>query len=72
MLEENAYWDFRALVVNDTQTLSLKDALLFLRVLHGDNFSTTHWETFMVGICLYLILIEGIATHPTLLVCLAM
>lgn len=35
--------------MNDTQTLSPKDALLFLRVLHGDNFSTAHWENFMVS-----------------------
>ncbi|XP_067932930.1 uncharacterized protein [Watersipora subatra] len=47
VLEENAYWDFRAMVVNERQTLSPADTLLFMRVLHGDNFSTAHWNKFM-------------------------
>jgi len=46
--EENAYWDFRALVVNDNQSLAVKDALLFLRIIHGDKFSTAHWQQFLV------------------------
>ena len=49
VLEENAYWDFRALVINDDQTLSPKDALLFLRVIHGDHFSSQIWEKFQVN-----------------------
>lgn len=47
--EANAYWDFRALVNNDNQTLSPDRTLLFLRVIHGDSFSAAHWETFQVG-----------------------
>ena len=47
--EDDAYWDFRALVISDDRTLQPADALLYLRVLHGSQFSNAHWQSFQVS-----------------------
>ncbi|ESO89984.1 hypothetical protein LOTGIDRAFT_164683 [Lottia gigantea] len=47
LIQEEAYWDFRALDLDGNNKISLKDALILFREFHGENFSLDTWNKFI-------------------------
>lgn len=46
-VDDEAYWDFRALDANGNDHIALTDALLLFQEYHGDQFSLSTWHSFL-------------------------
>lgn len=47
--EEQAYWDFQALDYLGSHRISLRDALLLFKQIHGEKFSLSTWKRFLAA-----------------------